>query len=271
MLSPAFEEDAAWEDNPDRVWDAAAMSVHAAMIDRVDQGVGRIVAKLRELDQLENTLILLLSDNGASREEPGRPGFDRVSETRDGRPVRYFGRGATKDTPPGPEETYAGIGPHWANVANTPWRLFKATQYEGGVRTPLIVHWPAAVSGGGISRQVGHVIDVLPTCLDVAGEPIAAAEHEAAPLAGVSLAASIRDKAETQPRTLFFEHFGHRAVRKGDWKLVAGASEPWELYELARDGSETTNLAVEYPRLVAELDELWQGWAEANQVFPRPN
>ena len=181
-----------WKANVSRHWDARAMAVHAAMIDRVDQGMGRIIAKLKQLKIYQDTLILFLSDNGASPEQPRRPGFDRNSETRDGRTVRYYGASGSRDVLPGAETTYAGIGPDWANVSNTPFRYHKATQHEGGIRTPLIAHWPAGLKtkAGSLTRQSGHVIDIMATCVDLAGTkyPQKFANHPIKPLEGKSLA-----------------------------------------------------------------------------------
>jgi arylsulfatase len=264
-----------WPENPTSAWDARAMAVHAAMIDRVDQGIGRIVARLEQLGLYENTLIFVLSDNGASPEIPVRPGFDRNSETRDGEPVVYFGRGSPKDVMPGPETTYASIGPHWANVANTPFRYWKAEPYEGGICTPLVVHWPKglAVEPGSITPQPGHVIDLMATCLDLAGTEYPA-EYQGrpiTPLEGKSLVPIFRGEERSGHEAIFFEHFGGRAVRRGDWKLVARSDGPWKLYHLAADRTETDDLAETHPDKVAELEALWNAWADRANVFPLPD
>ncbi len=274
-LSQRFNSNKAWAGNATRVWDARAMACHAAMIDRVDQGMGRIIKKLKELDEYENTLIFFLSDNGASREEPGGPGFDRVSQTRDGRKVIYFGGGKQKKPLPGPETTYAGIGPDWANAANTPFRFFKATQHEGGIRTPLIAHWPKGLKGqpGRITHQTGHVVDILATCLDLAGASYPTQFHgkSITPLEGRSLVPILKGEKRKGHDALFFEHFGARAVRRGDWKLVAHPNRPWELYTITRDQSETEDLATRYPERVKELARLWEAWASRCKVFPVPS
>ncbi|MBW3541677.1 MAG: sulfatase-like hydrolase/transferase [Planctomycetes bacterium] len=262
-----------WDENQTRSWDSRAMAVHAAMIDRVDQGIGRIVEQLKKSGRFEDTLFLFLSDNGASREEPSAPGFDRVSETRDGRQVVYFGRGADKSILPGPETTYAGIGPRWANVSNTPYRYFKAAQHEGGIRTPLIVHWPQGLKTkpGAIVRAPGHVIDIMATCIDLAAEyPKTRNGREIVPLEGRSLVPVFRGEDRPRHEALFFEHFGAKAVRRGDWKLVALPGGDWELYDLARDETETTDLAAKRPELVRELAAQWNDWALRTNVFPAP-
>ena len=265
-------EDVNWNDRTDRSWDSRAMAVHAAMIDRVDQGMGRIVAKLKQKGIYENTLILFLSDNGASPERPGAPGFDRNSETRDGRKVTYFGAGMPHDKLPGSETTYAGIGPAWANASNTPFRYWKATQYEGGIRTPLIVHWPAGLTAkpDSITRQSGHVIDVMATCLDVANldYPKEFDGRTITPLEGRSLLPILQGKQREAHEAIYFEHFGAKAVRQGDWKLVAAEESPWELYHLAVDASETNNLAAQEPVRVKQLTALWKAWAARAHVNP---
>ncbi len=271
-LSPKNPTDARWSARNDREWDSRAMAVHAAMIDRVDQGMGRIIAKLKEKGIYDNTLILFLSDNGASPERPGAPGFDRNSETRDGRKVTYFGHGMPREVFPGGETTYAGIGPAWANASNTPFRFWKATQYEGGVRTPLIAHWPAGMKAkaNSITRQSGHVIDIMATCLEAAGVdyPEQFDGRKITPLEGRSLLPILAGEERTAHEAIFFEHFNHRAVRQGDWKLVAGEDESWELYNLAVDETELNNVADEQPARVKEMEALWDAWAKRVHVTP---
>lgn len=264
--------DASWDARNDREWDARAMAVHAAMIDRVDQGMGRIIAKLKEKGIYDDTLILFLSDNGASPERPSVPGFDRNSHTRDGREVTYYRDGESRDVLPGGETTYAGIGPAWANASNTPFRYWKATQYEGGIRTPLIAHWPAGmkVKDNSISREPGHVIDIMATCVDVAGVayPDKFNGHKVTPLEGRSLLPIFSDHKRESHGAIFFEHFGARAVRQGDWKLVAAEEGPWELYHLAVDESETNDLAAREPERVKQLEALWNAWAARAHISP---
>lgn len=270
VLSERHRKEVRWEDNPTKRWDARAMAVHAAMVDRVDQGIGRIVAKLRERGILENTLLLFLSDNGASPEQPRKPGFDRPSETRDGRKMVY---GKDPDHLPGPEHTFAGIGPMWANAANTPFRFWKKEQYEGGVATPFIAHWPAGIAKpGSITRQPGHVIDIMATCLDAAGAgyPETFEGRSITPLEGESLLPVFRGETRRGHDAVFYEHYGARAVRRGTWKLVARAKAPWELYDLAHDRTETRDLAAKHPDKVEELKALWQAWAERCRVLDRP-
>jgi len=167
-LSPRINKELSWEQNPDKEWDARAMAVHAAMVDRMDQGIGRIIQALRESGKLDNTIIVFLSDNGASPENCMRygPGFDRPGQTRDGKEIIYP---VKKEVLPGPQTTFASIGERWANVVNTPYRYAKAQSYEGGVRTPMIVYWPKNIkTKGGFTDYTGHVMDFMPTFLEVA-------------------------------------------------------------------------------------------------------
>ena len=274
-LSPRHDAHASWADEPKKDWEMQAMAVHAAMIDRVDQGVGHVVEALKRTGQYDNTLILFLSDNGASPERPGVPGFDRYSETRDGRKVTYFGAGKPRDLLPGGELTCAGIGARWANVANTPFRYWKGNQHEGGIRTPLIAHWPRGltVDGGTITQQDGHVMDIAATCLDVAGAsyPEVYRGHAITPLEGKSLKPILKNAHRTPHPQIFFEHYGHKAVREGSLKLVADEDGPWRLYDLSSDKSELHNLADKHPEIVSRLEKDWNKWAIRTQAIDPPN
>jgi arylsulfatase A-like enzyme len=273
-LSPRADAERPWASVSDKAWESAAMAVHAAMVDRMDQQIGRILAKLKELGQLDNTLIIFLSDNGASPEEPKQPGFDRPSETRDGRPIRYGAAMRKQNILPGPDDTFASIGPMWANAANTPFRYWKAETYEGGVATPLIIHWPAGLKAHGeINREPGHIIDLLPTALEVSGAkfPAQFAGHAPRPPEGVSLVPTFT--GQPLPReALFWEHEGNFSVQMGEWKAVnsvAGGGR-WELYDLAKDRTETRDLAVVEPFRLSRMIAAWQTWAERTDVLPAP-
>ncbi|HEY8397529.1 MAG TPA: arylsulfatase [Flavihumibacter sp.] len=272
-LSPRIGAELKWEDNPHKEWDAHAMAVHAAMVDRMDQGIGRIIDALKETGELDNTIIIFLSDNGASPEDCMRygPGFDRPSETRDGRKIHYP---VDKDVLPGPQTSFASIGERWANVVNTPYRYAKAESYEGGVRTPVIVHWPAGIRNkGGFTSQIGHVMDFMPTFMDLAGAqyPETYNGNKIRPFTGVSLLPALVGSKAAQERVLYNEHFGARFVREGNWKLVSLAKDTtWRLYDVSKDDSELNDLSAQYPEQVARLSEQWHNWALNNQVLPKP-
>ncbi len=240
--------------------ESALMAVHAAMVDRVNQGVGAIIQVLKDTNRYEDTVVVVLADNGASAERFAEPGFDRPSETRDGRPIRYVGR-----FEPGPETTWGYIGSYWANAANTPYRYWKAEEFEGGCHTPMIVQWPKRLEcpAGSITAQIGHVIDLVPTFLELAAAayPAQYVGHDLKPLAGRSLAPILHGRPRAGHPALFFEHEGGRAVHTGDWKLVARSGGAWELYHVAQDATETRNLADRDPQRVAELARMWRAWA----------
>lgn len=266
--------DESWEESENQEWEAMHMAAHAAMIDRMDQGLGAVIAKLEELGQLDNTLIFFLSDNGASPERPNRPGFDRTGETRDGEPVLYSKQMLEKGVFPGSQTTYSGIGRDWANVANTPFRFWKKEEYQGGVTTPFIVRWPKGIrqEPGSIIREAGHVVDIMATCLDVAGAeyPTEMGGETIQPMEGVSLAPVFASGDREGHDAIYFEHFGARGIRQEDWKLVSLKDKPWELYDLGKDFTETTNLAEKHPERVKELAGAWHKWAERARVFPTP-
>jgi arylsulfatase len=273
-LSPRWQPSLKWKDNPDSLWDARAMAVHAAMVDRMDQGIGRIIGALRETGELDNTVIIFLSDNGASPEICAnfRPGFDRPSETRDGRKITYA---RDKKVLPGPETTYSSIGPRWANVANTPYRYWKADSYEGGVHTPMIVCWPAGLKAkkGSLTAQTGHVMDVMATFCELAHAtyPKTYRGRTITPTSGISLVPILEGGQRKGHAALFNDHHGSRYVRVGDWKLVSRRTDTtWALYDLKEDASETRNLAGEYPAKVRTMDSLWRVWAWRNHDYPKP-
>jgi arylsulfatase len=217
---------------------AAKMSVYAAAIDRIDQEVGRIVEQLRAMDALDNTVLLFLSDNGASHE------------------LTIRGDGHDPAAPPGSAATFLCEGPGWSAASNAPFRRSKMFVYEGGISTPLVVQWPRGIAAKGeLRRTPGHVIDVVPTILDLAGAERRSTLVSTRP--GISLAPNFARDGAAQHRQLWWLHQGNRALRAGDWKIVADKGKPWELYNLATDRAETKNLATGHPELVASLSQAW--------------
>lgn len=274
-LSERWKDDLKWENNPNKDYDALAMAVHAAMIDCMDQGIGRIINALKQTGQLDNTLIVFLSDNGASAENCAAygPGFDRPDETRDGRKIVYS---TTTQAMPGPETTYSSIGQRWANVANTPYQLWKAESYEGGIHTPMIAFWPKGITAkkGGFNTHVGHVMDFMSTFVELAGAkyPKEYKGHQIPPTTGISLVSTFSGKQTPGHEDLFNEHFGARYARSGNWKLVSKSNDTtWHLFNLANDKSETTDLKAKYPEMVQQLQSKWHHWADTHQVFPKPS
>lgn len=221
---------------------AKKMAIHAAMVDRMDREIGRIVEQLKATGELENTLIFFASDNGASAEIMVRDG------------------GHDPNAEPGSKKSYLCLGPGFSSAANTPFRRHKTWVHEGGISTPLIVHWPKGIKAKGELRHTpSHLIDIVPTVLEVAGVAKPTTwKGEAIPVApGKSLVASFQENVVIERESLWWLHEGNRAVRQGDWKLVAAKGEEWELYDLSTDRAETKNLAGEQPERVKELEALW--------------
>ena len=278
-----------WKTVPHRDWELRCMEVYAAMVDRMDQGIGRIVHALSKTGRLDNTLLLFLQDNGGCSEGLGRktqrqhPG-ERPSaplptmshtelqpamiplKTRDGWPLRMG-----PEAMPGPPDTYIAYGRGWANVSNTPFREYKHWVHEGGISTPLIVHWPAAIQRKGeLEHQPGHLIDIMATCVDLSGAhyPKEINGSSIEPMEGLSLRPAFLGQP-LQRDALYWEHEGNRAIRHGDWKLVAKSAQgPWELYRMDQDRSELHNLADQESSRVQELSIDWMAWAERARVLP---
>ena len=230
------------------------MAIFAAALSHVDTAVGRLVAGLRERGELDNTLILFLADNGGNAES-GIPG--RLNGAH-----------------PGDAQSNVFVGECWAALENTPFRRYKHYNHEGGISTPLIAHWPAAIPAarrGALEPQPGHLIDLMATCVDLASAryPATYAGKTIQPMEGVSLRPAFTGDPLGRAAPIFFEHEGNAAIRQGDWKLVRlGANGPWELYNLTTDRTEQRNLASAEPARVAELTALWEAWARRANVLP---
>lgn len=271
-LSPRIKNELAWENNPDKEWDAHAMAVHAAMVDCMDQGIGRIIAALKETGELNNTLILFLSDNGASPEDCTRygKGFDRPGQTRDGKEIVYP---RDKKIMPGPQTTFASIGERWANVANTPYQYAKMESYEGGVRTPMIAFWPEGIRNGGkISRQTGHVMDFMATFTELSGAiyPASYKGNAILPMQGRSLVPALKGRKAEGHAYLFNEHMNARYARSQEWKLVSLTRDTtWRLYRIHEDETELNDLSAKYPEVAKDLRDRWHQWARDNRVLPK--
>lgn len=246
-MSPRDEVVPKWDDVEDKnAWDLN-MAVYAAMIDRMDRNIGRILAKIRELKKQDNTLVLFLSDNGGCA---GKANY-------------------TPDIPPGPVESYRSVDPPWANASNTPFRKFKVWDHEGGISTPLIAYWPSVITKGGqITHQVGHIIDIMATFVDIATAqyPSSYNARDVLPMEGKSLLPIFQGKQRDGYDTLCWQikkNGGGRAVRAGKWKLVTiDPKKPWELYDMQADRTELNNLADKYPDKARELSRLYEAWVE---------
>lgn len=260
-------ENPAWDSLPeDRRADLAMrMAIYAAMIDRMDQDIGRVIADLRATAELDHTLTFFLSDNGACAEwDPF--GFDVSSS-----PNNILHRGDDLARM-GSRGTYHSMGSGWANASNTPWRMYKHYSHEGGISTPCIVHWPAGFRRrNAMESAPTHLIDLMPTMVEASGAeyPERLGTRQILPMAGTSLMPALRGEPLPQ-RTLYFEHEGTRAVRDGRYKLTALRGEAWKLYDMERDRTEIEDLASQQPQRVAALAKKWDQWAEENQVTPLP-
>ncbi|MCA9119110.1 MAG: arylsulfatase [Planctomycetaceae bacterium] len=278
-----------WEQVTHREWEIRCMEVYAAMVDSMDQGIGRIVDTLRKANELDNTLIFFLQDNGGCAEGLGRSPRDGLlarpdkptlpvmapdelqtemipRQTRDGYPT-VLGPGIM----PGPDGTYIAYGRGWANVSNTPFREYKHWVHEGGISTPLIAHWPARIRRAtNLEHQPGHLIDIMATCVDVAQAeyPTQVAGQAIKPLEGVSLVPTFMSRDLNRTNPIFWEHEGNRAIRDGKWKLVAKENMPWELYDMAADRTEVHDLSEAKPELTRSLAAKWDSWAERANVLP---
>jgi arylsulfatase len=223
------------------------------MIESVDDGIGNLVRYLEETGELENTVIMFLSDNGGCHETLG----GRIDKD-----LEEFASIA-KTIPAGEKGSYTTYGKEWANASNTPFRLYKHWTHEGGISTPFIVHFPKLVKQGKIVHEVTHLIDIFPTILDLSNThyPEVFNGTDIQPQEGNSLVPLFADNKWTGHKILFWEHFGSRAVRKGKWKLVSEHNSPWELYDMELDRSELNDLSAIYPDTVKQIEKQYQLWA----------
>ncbi len=240
-LSPRPDEVPPWEALTDKQKDLEdeKMATYAAMVDRMDQNIGRVLAALRRLGLEENTLVLFLSDNG------GNPfGVDTMGKA---------------------------YGVPWANVSNTPFRFYKRNQHEGGISTFLVARWPSVIrNAGSLTKQPGDIVDIMATVLDAGGGsyPASFEGKDLPPLDGLSLLPVFEGRERVAHQALFFQQFDHRGVRQGPWKLVAANDGPWELYRVDLDRTELNDLAATHPEKVRELDALWNAWWQEAQGEP---
>lgn len=266
LINPAWKAEPRPEEIP--AWDSLTaeeqdrydhmMAIYAAMLEEVDKNIGKLVEALRARNQLDNTLILFLSDNGGNAEAGVK--------------------GTYQGDNPGDPHSNVFIGRCWAHLNNTPFRLYKHYNHEGGIASPLIAHWPAAIvprsdQPDWITTPT-HLIDIMATCVDLAAAqfPTQFNGHTIIPLAGQSLKPLLTGEGKFAERELYWEHEGNAAIRTGDRKLVReGASGKWQLFDLASDRTEQNDLADREPSQVTELTARWTQWANDAQVLPKPD
>ena len=275
-----------WNRVTNKAWEARCMEVYAAQVDRLDQGIGRVMDALKQNHLAENTLVLFLQDNGGCAEAMGRTGgmtrppqptlekipadkllFDvRPKQTRNGMPTLDG-----QNIMPGPADTFIAYGRSWANVSNTPFREYKHWVHEGGISTPLIAHWPKGIPGRNeLCHQPGHLVDIMATCLDLARARLPKERNgiKTTPLEGKSLVPAFKG-AQIDRSALYWEHEGNRAVRIGNWKLVAkGPAGAWELYDLEKDRTEMHDLSQLEPDRTARMITAWEEYAQRAKVLP---
>ena len=241
-----------WDDLTDeqKAFQADKMEIHAAMVDRMDREIGRVIGLLRDRGVLDNTLVLFLSDNGASAE------------------IMIRDDGHDASAPRGSAASYLCLGPGWSTCCNTPFRRHKTWVHEGGVATPLLVSWPAKIADEGrFRRQPGHVVDIAATLMAVTGVDV---EPEK-PWHGADLSATLTSDEKISRPPIWWLHEGNRAVRDGNWKLVAADGEPWELYDLSVDRAETVDHAAQLPKKAGQLEATWARMlAEMKQLSAEP-
>jgi len=236
---------------------ATKMAIHAAMVDRMDQEIGSVLEQVKKMGALDDTVIFFVSDNGASAEQIIRGDMNDPS------------------VPPGSAHSYLCLGPGWSSSSNTPLRLHKSWVHEGGISSPLVIHWPKGLKARGeLRHDPCHFIDIVPTMLDLAGANDYSADWNgeiAVPLPGTSLAPAFAKDGVIKHDFIYFHHIENRAIRVGDWKLVAkGNDGPWELYNLKTDRGEQKNLADKYPGKVRDMSALWQKYEDEFRLQAGP-
>lgn len=276
-LSDRDPSQPAWEEASDKEWRLRCMEVYAAQIDRMDQGIGRIMDSLKNTGQLDNTLVIFLSDNGACAEDiPSDVTKEEMvdqlqlarDKTRRGEEVLFGNR---PDVMPGAENTYQSYETAWANLSNSPFRLYKHWIHEGGISTPLIMSWPEGIKEKGVLRHSpGQLPDIMATILDITGSeyPETYNGHEIHPLEGSSLMPIVEDDTPKN-NPLFWEHEGNAGIREGQWKLVRDYPGDWELYDMANDRTELMDVAHKHPEKVAAMADRYNEWANRCGVIPR--
>jgi arylsulfatase len=229
------------------------MAVYAAQVDRMDQGIGRVLDALKKTGREDNTLVMFLADNGGCAEE------------------NIGGEAQAKNPVPGGPDSFTSYRRPWANASNTPLRWWKQFTHEGGISSPLIAYWPQGVrERNAITHQPGHVIDLMATCVDLAGAryPKERNGQPITPLEGRSLKPILESRQRTPHEALYWEHQGHRAASIGGYKLVARNGQPWELYDIQADRTELNDLSAKDPARATRMDKAWQSWADKCGVKP---
>ena len=285
-LTPRDPRVPAWEKVDNKEWEMRRMAVYAAMIDRLDHNIGRIIDAVEKAGVAENTLICFMSDNGGNAEELGRG--RGVGQPKGGPEGLLHGTGTPQESQaceigmtcagnvpgdmPGGENTFQSIGIPWGNCANTPFRLYKHYAHEGGISSPFVACWPAVIKPQQHPvNAVGHETDLMPTFLEIAGVtyPSKVAAGPIPDLAGQSLTPLFAGKQRTR-KPIFWEHEGNKAMRDGKWKLVSRFPDQWELFDMEADRTELHDLSAAMPERAKQMAADWQAWAARCGVQPWP-
>ena len=280
VLDPKWkltEEDPAtpnWNDIQNKEWEDLRMATYSAQIEQMDRGIGKIIEKLKQIGELENTLIMFAADNGGCAEflaeDSNQPNPNQFNNPGpDGKKVNF---GNIPNLRPGPSDTFMSYDLPWANLSNTPFRLFKRWVHEGGISTPFIVHWPKKIQSHGVIDTPVQFADISPTILDIcdAKYPRTYNKKDITPLEGESFFRLFQGKEFNKDKPLCWEHEGNRAVRVGDWKLVSEYPGPWELYNISDDRSETNNLVNKEKEIASSLEKKYKDWSSRCEILDWP-
>ena len=263
-----------WEDIQFKDWEDLRMATYSAQIEQMDRGIGEIIEKLKNIGEFENTIIMFAADNGGCAEflaeDSNQPNPNQFNNPGpDGKKVNF---GNIPNLRPGPSDTFMSYDLPWANLSNTPFRLFKRWVHEGGISTPFIVHWPERITNHDIINEPVQFADISPTILDLCESNYLSAHNgnEIIPVEGESFAGLLKGKNFSKQKPLCWEHEGNRAVRVGDWKLVSEFPGPWELYNILEDRSETNNLVDKEKEIASDLEKKYHDWARRCGVLDWP-
>jgi len=252
LSSPTYRD---WDTltQEEKVKEDRRMATYAAMIDCMDRNVGKVLSKIESLGELDNTIVLFASDNGCS------PGSDSGG-------FKAYNPGADKGGI-GSMQRYTKLGIDWANVSNTPFKLYKTNAHKGGTCTPLIAYWPKGIEGKNrISHKVGHFIDFMPTFIDISGAayPAEFKGEKVVPMQGQSLLPVFQNKEVERRKPIYWSFGKGKAVRYENWRLVSDGGQPWSLYNMVDDKTETNDLSRKHPEVVSKLNKLYQDWIESH-------
>ena len=273
-ISPRDSSSMPWNDGTDPVWEDLRMSVYAAMIDRMDQGIGRILTKLKELNIQDDTVIMFLSDNGGCAEFLAEDSLlptptQYASPTPDGRKIQI---GNQKNVRPGTDDTFMSYDLPWANASNTPFRLFKRWTHEGGISTPFIISWPDKIHEPSVVHESTHIIDIAATIYEIANVqyPTEMNNNAILPLEGFSFKKALDEGTWKRDNPIFWEHEGSRAMREGEWKLVSEVGQGWELYNMSEDRTEQYDLSETEADRLKYMQAAYHEWMKRCGVADWP-